>query len=130
MIMIPGSEEYLSEFHNGYLTCALWASTGEDGEPLDGLYTLNDVHASTEDSTLRECEDFIKANRADLAEYADVTGYAADYAGHDFFLTRNRHGAGFWDRGAGDVGDRLSDAARACGEADFYAGDDNYVHAS
>ena len=38
-------------------------------------------------------------------------------AGHDFALTRNGHGAGFWDRGYGDVGTFLSDAARTFGES-------------
>lgn len=38
-------------------------------------------------------------------------------AGHDFYLTRNGHGAGFWD---GDYekakGQRLTDACRPYGE--------------
>jgi hypothetical protein len=36
----------------------------------------------------------------------------AGQAGHDFYLTRNGHGVGFWDRGLGSAGTRLSDAAR------------------
>lgn len=36
--------------------------------------------------------------------------------GHDFAFTRNHHGAGFWDRGYGEVGDRLTEAAEAYGE--------------
>jgi hypothetical protein len=41
-------------------------------------------------------------------------------AGHDFFLTRNGHGAGFWDRGyPEDLGEALSEASRKFGEADL-----------
>ena len=39
-------------------------------------------------------------------------------AGHDFALTRNGHGAGFWDRGAGEAGKVLTESAEAFGE--FY----------
>jgi hypothetical protein len=30
-----------------------------------------------------------------------------EQAGIDFWLTRNRHGAGYWDRGLGITGDKL-----------------------
>lgn len=42
--------------------------------------------------------------------------YDARAAGRDFWYTRNGHGVGFWDRGLGEVGDRLSDIAREFGE--------------
>src|SRR5215213_9921810 len=50
-------------------------------------------------------------------------------AGHDFWLTRNRHGAGFWDRGLGDLSNRLSDASKVYGEVDLYVGDDGQIYA-
>lgn len=50
-------------------------------------------------------------------------------AGHDFWLTRNRHGSGFWD---GDwpkrIGDELTRIAESFGEVDLYAGDDDLVY--
>jgi hypothetical protein len=49
-------------------------------------------------------------------------------AGHDFWLTRNGHGAGFWDRGLGDLGERLSKAAKVYGEVYLYPGDDGKVY--
>jgi hypothetical protein len=48
--------------------------------------------------------------------------------GHDFWLTRNRHGAGFWDRGLGDLGDKLTAAAHTYGESNLYVGDDGQVY--
>jgi hypothetical protein len=43
-------------------------------------------------------------------------------------LTRNGHGAGFWDRGIGDRGDRLTAAAHAWGEFELVIGDDRKIH--
>ena len=58
----------------------------------------------------------------DLAAARDL-GEDSSRAGHDFFLTRNRHGAGFWDRNLGQVGDRLTTAAHVYGECYLYAAD-------
>ena len=41
---------------------------------------------------------------------------------HDYWLTRNGHGAGFWCRGLGDVGKTLSDLAED-GSYDVFAVD-------
>ena len=48
---------------------------------------------------------------------------------HDFWLTGNRHGAGFWDRGYGADGDTLTEAAHGYGDVDLYVGDDGQIHA-
>lgn len=42
-------------------------------------------------------------------------GGTLDQFGHDMTLTRNRHGAGYWDRGLGELGEVLSDWARCLG---------------
>jgi hypothetical protein len=50
-------------------------------------------------------------------------------AGHDFWLTRNGHGAGFWD---GDwtepAATILTNAAKAFDECNLYLGDDQAIH--
>lgn len=48
--------------------------------------------------------------------------YDAKAAGRDFWYTRNGHGVGFWDRGLGDIGDKLSDIAREFGEVNAFFG--------
>ena len=50
-----------------------------------------------------------------------MSGFDARTAGFDFWLTRARHGAGFWDRGLGAVGDKLTKAAHVYGSVDLYA---------
>lgn len=42
--------------------------------------------------------------------------YTFEHIGHDFWLTSQGHGAGFWDRGLGEVGDALTDSANGYGD--------------
>jgi len=46
---------------------------------------------------------------------------------HDFILTVNRHGAGFWD-GDWKSGDKLTDLCRQFREIEIYLGDDGLLH--
>jgi hypothetical protein len=48
--------------------------------------------------------------------------------GYDFWLTRNGHGVGFWDRGYGEVGDKLTALADKYGSSDMYKGDDGKAY--
>lgn len=67
-------------------------------------------------------EGFIQENSDDLdgLDYGQI--------GHDLVLTANHHGAGFWDRGLGDRGQRLTDAAHPHGSIDAYLGADRFLH--
>lgn len=111
-----------------YLTCALWASTytddlGED-TPLDQVDA--ELHQEARDQARTDCRDFIALldnSRIDATEH-----WTDEQLGHDFFLTRNGHGAGFWDRGHGNLGEALTHAAKTFGSADLYLGDDNLIH--
>jgi hypothetical protein len=125
----------LDSFLRGYVTCALWSSTDDEGEALDAAYDDTDIAPETLAGMREDCTDFIASNRADLEAYARMrnrqpgTGHSvADCAGHDFWLTRNRHGAGFWDRGLAALGERLSEAAKVYGSVDLYVGDDGKIH--
>jgi hypothetical protein len=106
-------------FTRAYFEAMEWTDCHNDNEELlnaDGW--SDELIASSE----ADCADFQEANADDLADL-DM-----EQAGIDFWLTRNRHGAGFWDRGLGDVGDRLTDAAHAYGSVDLYAGDDGLIY--
>lgn len=108
-----------------YLECALWASVDDDGRPLDGLYGFDDIAPESLQTMRAELADFVGYCQR---EGINLDTLAADQVGHDFWLTRNRHGAGFWDRGLGDLGDRLTAAAHTFGESDLYVGDDGNLH--
>jgi hypothetical protein len=111
----------VNRFLDGYIECAIWASTDADGEPLDA-----ELSEETRATMARECAVFESKNRA-LLDQANEEGQSDEYLGHDFWLTRNHHGAGFWDRGL-SIGDALTAAAHAAGERYLYIGDDGEIH--
>ncbi len=112
----------LSPFARGYITAAMWTLTDDEGNSRDDL-GLHDIADATIAQAVADCEAFTAAHRALM----DETNADDERHGTDFWLTRNRHGAGFWDRGYGEVGQVLTDAAHAYGECDWYLGDDGYV---
>jgi hypothetical protein len=120
----------MNNLHTAYaigamLECALWSSTDFDGTPLDEGHGIHDFHPTATRALIGDLEAFIEAEAADIA----ASGLTAQQVGHDFWLTRNGHGAGFWDRGLGEIGDRLSEAAKVYGGVDLYIGDDGAIYA-
>ena len=107
-------------FLNAYIATALALSTDDDDVPLDE--TPHNLHPDTLAKMKADCLAFQVWNADDLK------GIPCDLAGQDFWLTRNGHGAGFWDRDLGEVGDRLSKACDAFPEVDLYVGDDGFIH--
>ncbi|WP_156096594.1 hypothetical protein [Amycolatopsis jejuensis] len=81
---------------------------------LRGLLTWDALKELVRDAT-----GFVAAQHADLTRAAEQREWAD--LGHDFALSRAGHGTGFWDRGLGDVGDRLHRAAKV------YSGDGLYL---
>lgn len=92
-----------------YLTAAEWADLPEDTE--QGL----DFSQCAEESALFDCISFVE-NNWDL-----IKECSPEQVGHDFWLTRNHHGAGFWDRpevyGGEDNAQKLTDSAHSFGES-------------
>ena len=125
-------DEALNNMLRGYLEAALWAS-GEDGE-FDSMSIETDI---SPESILKSKEDlkmFLdkagdEVYEARWGEFLTGEGsMTQDQIGHDFFLTRNHHGAGFWDRGIGDVGDRLTNICKKFGVFDIYVGDNGEIY--
>ena len=117
----------LTDFVNSYIETALWSSSDESdergGEPLDKNYGPSDIAPETRRAMFLDAASFYKANLMDFGDPGQ--------AGHNFWLTRNRHGAGFWD---GDYPEpeatRLTKASKAYGEFDLYVGNDGQIHSS
>jgi hypothetical protein len=111
----------LDDFTRAYIVAALWSTT--DGEtPLDANYDIADISPDTLAAIVEDCQRF-------QAENADDLGTDRERGGHDFLLTRNGHGSGFWDGDWPDAGDRLTDASHKFGEFDLYVGDDGLIYA-
>ncbi len=117
--------------YQGYVECALWAGldwsdeTAANPEPLDANYSAEDISDEARAEIVADIAGFYSD-----CDIADLARLEPEHVGHDFYLTRNRHGAGFWDLGLGDAGDRLTAAAHTYGTSELYVGDDGklYVH--
>lgn len=110
------------KFLDGYLKAALWSSTDDNSEPLDKNYNLEDFSETALEIARKDCAAFQEANATDLEDID------CEQAGHDFWLTRNHHGAGFWDRGHGAKGDRLTEAAHVYGSVDLFVAANGLIY--
>lgn len=115
-------------FFSAYLFCALWSSTDSDGFPLYDGYGVEDFAEPTHAAFKEDCRDFFDSNKEELDAAMRTLGYSRGSAGRDFWLTRNRHGSGFWDRGLGDIGARLTSAAKVHSCIDLYVGADGKIY--
>lgn len=118
-----------------YVGTALWSSTDEStpegGEPMDANYGPEDLASEALDSMRRDLADFIEGADDDALAFWEAE-LGAGQVGHDFWLTRNGHGAGFWDRFARGVGAGfgryLTELAAPYGESYLYVGDDGLIY--
>lgn len=125
----------LDAFTKSYIIAALWSSIDDDGEPLDKNYNISDIDPASLRKIETDCAKFQKDN----SELYEKGGWNDEQAGHDFWLTRNRHGAGFWDRSYDgisfsgnkldkEIGKKLTDISHKYGESNLYVGDDKKLH--
>jgi len=109
-----------------YLACMIWSTIGDDCESLDAEYDIEDISQETKDSCQSDIIEFINLLKRENVEWSQHVSLAA--FGNDFWLTRNGHGAGFWDRGLGDLGDKLTKYAETFGDECPYVGDDGKIY--
>ena len=97
-----------------YLVAMLWTESCDmDGnEHLDKNYTIDDIHEELKESSRQDLAKFIAENEADLLTWDGQTTTASEQTGHDFWLTRNSHGCGFWESEWRNVGQKLTEATR------------------
>ena len=127
-------QQHVKEFVDAYVAAVVWTAlvTDDEGEvwelellPYGDNTTgvtwddLEDVthRIKTDPRVIQDCERFIAGNYDTLKALIE-DGSCPDWAshGHDFHLTRDHHGAGFWDRGYGEAGDLLTELAEEYGE--------------
>ena len=124
----------LSDFVRAYIAAALWTTVSEDdngnrtSEFLDGSYSADDLTDEALAKVMADCKAFQDTTK-DVLDGLKRIAYNDSYAGHDFWLTRNGHGAGFWDRPIGKLAQTyLTDEAKKFGTQDFVVGDDDCIH--
>lgn len=118
---------------NSYLGIALWSSVGDDGEPLDAAYSISDIPKEEQAKAERDLDKFFaEADKLPPGDEGPSTYFENQdptRVAHDFWLTRNGHGAGFWDGNYPEPLDtQLTKLAEQFGEVDLYVGDDGKLY--
>lgn len=124
--------ETVYDFVRSYIESALWSSTDDAGTPLDNVkYVDTELAAETVAKFVADCERFLAAAEKLAGFDAVRSGFPGrpSAIAHDFWLTRNRHGAGFWDGDYSEpIGKQLTDLSHSFGECDLYIGDDGMIY--
>ena len=106
---------------NQLIETALWSSFDPNFEDL--RFTVDDLTIESHVRLELECEEFCRKALAQGIPIYDFEDWQ-----HDFWLTRNHHGAGFWD---GDyetpIGLKLTEIAHSFGEVHLYLNDENKI---
>ena len=120
----------LDTMTNSYAECALWSSMHFESEEDACGTSFDEVDAGISEKCRenfrKDCRDFLDVLEREGIEIGDAM--TDEQMGHDFWLTRNGHGAGFWDRGLGTLGDRLTKWAEVPGSCDLYLGGDGLIY--
>lgn len=119
------SQIVMHQIKTGYIDCLLWADTPTDEN--DQEIENCGISEKLERAITKDIRLFIE--KSDIAgdlivEALEVDNYYLDSIGHDFWLTRNGHGAGFWD---GDLpeelGKKLTKISEEFGNIGLYIND-------
>lgn len=126
----------LDKFTLAYIEAALWSTTGDDDVPLDKHHDIDDLHQSTLAAAVADCKRFQKEMAEFITDEHRISQGSGEYsveelAGHDFWLTREAHGAGFWDGDwSAEADEAMTFKSAEFGEVDWYIGDDGKIYQS
>lgn len=108
-------------FFHSFIETALWCSSDSNSDSDTSLqnqnYSIDDIDPNCLETLKTDCQLFFDENYSKIQTNISL-------AGHDFWLTSNRHGAGFWD---GDwekeIGQELTEESHKYSERNFYVND-------
>ena len=112
-----------ASFNLAYIESLFWSEMDSDGTPFDDVkYADAELAPQALAKIEADCDAFVLRLENLLIEPNETIA-------HDFVLTRNRHGAGFWD---GDyeepLATQLTNLAHEFGEQNLYQGDDGLLY--
>lgn len=112
-----------------YIRTAFW-STSEGDEldtPLENNYDIEDLDAgdigylnALLSEFMRKVERYLKTKEIRILE---IEGNNLNQIAHDFLLTQNHHGAGFWDGDYPIHGEKLTELAQEAPEVHLFVED-------
>jgi hypothetical protein len=81
----------LNEFTKACFEAALWSECDENEIFFDDKYNIDDFSLETKNKIISDCANFLDRTKQFIPDNM------LKQAGHDFWLSRNGHGAGFFD---------------------------------
>lgn len=129
----PKTLAQLDDFTRGYILAMFWTN---DDDASSGEYSTSgrpeEMFAKLAPEALAQCERDCKAFYADCGHLWCDTELNNERADHDFWLSRNHHGTGFFDSDylPDDIRSQLQDESHKAGERDLYLGDDGKLYIS
>jgi hypothetical protein len=114
-----------SKLKENYIECMFWA----DAEELEGK-GKEDLSQEAEDRINIDVHVFA-LEYGEKLRALETPGDIIAYAGHDLWLTRNRHGAGFWDRPemyGEEMAKEMTAFSHGMGELHLIVGDDKKLY--
>ncbi len=101
-----------------YLECALWSSELDE-------YSIEDISKQAIEMSKQNIIDFLNLISKDSKTLEnELFGCDEDYIGHNLLLSRNNHGAGFFDENK----NKLQEYAKSLKPIDIWVGSDNVVY--
>lgn len=122
------TDEQKEQVLKSYIDTALWSTTNESNDEiefLNGEFTIDDFDPDTLNELEKEMWTFIDEYYGLVCKEDEDTTY--EMFVHNFWLNRNGHGAGFWDKDYKNK-DALSDASEKFGTVFLYVGDDARIY--
>jgi len=116
----------MDQFTKAYIEAAFFTFD----ENTEKVYGIDDLSHETKNAIIKDCQRFqVENSHLIIDDYLQNNSEPEIQAGHDFWLTRNHHGAGFWDgEWSKNVGELLTQNAHKYGEFNLYIGIDNKIY--
>jgi hypothetical protein len=112
---------------DNYILTALWSSNDTyNGQDV----SLDNCELALSESAINKMNEDITSFFELISENEELNNHDEVLNGnvaHDFWLTRKRHGAGFWDGDYPETGDTLTQLAHSFGGCDLYILDNNTI---
>ena len=114
-------DDYLDGMVDQYAETLLWSELDDDGSPLLDRFGIEDLPSDVHTQICNDCAAFFDENWQRLEDVMP------DSAGHNFVLSRNGHGSGFFDTPYSHA-DELQASAKSYGAFGLYVGDDGQLY--
>ena len=122
---------YENGFLDQYLGTALWSSSyldeNDEMQDMDREFSIDDFAQDAIELATKDCEKFI--GLVPTKFLIDLDDDEITQIAHDFWLTRNGHGAGFWDGDYEPETEKvLMEAVKEFKECNVCIGDDKLLY--